>query len=315
MTELSYTTSRVTDMLSYVLTPIQGYLDDPTVTDIACNSDGRCWIKRFSSSWEATGVTLEVSDRRRLMDVLAARQMDELSTEKPSLSTTLPSGERIECTIEPLSPGPTFTIRQRARVIYRLEDFCTDGILTAGHVEVLRSLVHGRRNILVCGPVGSAKSTLLNALLLEVDPLERVAIIEDVDELQITIPNMERFLTREGVASLRTLVRKALRLQIDRLVIGEVRGPEALDMLDAWNTGHAGMCTTHAESSRGALLRLEKLMQEVVPVPDRELIASVVHVVVVMASVAGGQRPRLMAIDAVHGWQHGAYQLEALRGA
>jgi P-type conjugative transfer ATPase TrbB len=301
MAELSKTTSRFTDMLDHVLKPIQAYLDDHEVTDIAANSDGRVWVKRFSSPWESTSVTMLASDRRMVIDLLASRQMDELSAERPSLSTTLPSGERIECTIPPLAEAAIFAIRQRARVIYTLEDFEADGIVTGAQVDILRRLVHEHRNVMIAGPVGSAKTTLLNAMLLEVDPIERMVVIEDVDELQLTLPNLVRLLTREGVADLRALVRKSLRLQIDRLVVGETRGAEALDLIKGWNTGHSGLCTIHADSTRGALSRLEMLVQEAVAVVPRDLIAQTVHAVCSMASVTGGKRPRVVSIDRVEG--------------
>jgi type IV secretion system protein VirB11 len=177
-------------MLDHVLTPIQGYLDDAHVTDVEANPDGRVWVKRFSRGWESTTLTLPASDRRMILDLLASRQMDELSAEKPSLSTVLPSGARVEGTIPPLSEAPTFAIRIRARSIYSLEDFQRDGIITAAQVDLLRRLVADHRNLIIGGPTGSAKTTLLNALLLEIDPEERVIILEDTPELQVTIPNV-----------------------------------------------------------------------------------------------------------------------------
>jgi type IV secretion system protein TrbB len=307
--ELSQTTSRFTDMLDHVLRPIQSYLDHPEVTDIEANPDGRVWIKRFRRAWEATDLTLLDSDRRMILDLLAARQMDELHAERPSLSTVLPNGARVEGTIPPLSEAPTFAIRIPARSIYSLEDFQRDGILTTAHVDLLRGLVEDHRNIIIGGPTGSAKTTLLNALLLEVDPEERVIVLEDTPELQLTIPNLVTLWTREGVADLRALVRKAMRLQPDRIIVGEVRGIETLDFLKALNTGHqGGMCTIHAESTASALLRLETLVQEAVAVVPRSLIAQTIHVIVSMAPIRGGKPPHVVSIDRVEGIEsHGEY--------
>jgi type IV secretion system protein VirB11 len=295
-------------MLDHVLMPLQGYLDDPEVTDVNVNPDGRCWVKRFSRSWESTTLTLPASDRRMILDLLASRQMDELSAERPSLSTALPSGARVEGTIPPLSEAPTFAIRIRARSIYSLEDFQRDGIITTAQVDLLRSLVQDHRNLIIGGPTGSAKTTLLNALLLEIDPEERVIILEDTPELQVTIPNVVTLWTREGVADLRALVRKAMRLQPDRIMVGEVRGIETLDFLKALNTGHSGgMCTIHAESTASALLRLETLVQEAVAVVPRSLIAQTIHVIVSMAPIRGGQPPRVVSLDRVEGLTNGEY--------
>jgi P-type conjugative transfer ATPase TrbB len=306
--ELSRTTSRFTDMLDHVLKPIQAYLDDPEVTDVEANPDGRVWVKWFSRGWESTDLHLLASDRRMILDLLASRQMDELSAERPSLSTVLPSGARLEGTIPPLSEAPTFAIRIRARSIYSLTDFVADGILTETQAGLLRQLVADHRNLIISGPTGSAKTTLLNALLLEIDPEERVIILEDTPELQVTIPNVVTLWTREGVADLRALVRKAMRLQPDRIMVGEVRGIETLDFLKALNTGHSGgMCTIHAESTASALLRLETLVQEAVAVVPRSLIAQTIHVIVSMAPIRGGKPPRVVSLDRVEGLTNGEY--------
>ena len=312
--ELSRTHVRLTDMLDHVLTPMQDYLDDPEVTDVNCNPDGRLWVKRFSQRWEATDIRLDGGTRRMLLDLLASRESRELSAETPSLSTVLPSGARLEGTIPPLAEAPTFAIRIRARAIFSLEDFVRDGIMTEVQAEILRALVQAHRNLVICGPTGSAKTTVLNALLLEIDPTERLVVIEDVPELQVEIPNLVTLWTREGVADLRLLVRKALRLQPDRIIVGEVRGSETLDFLKAMQTGHAGsLCTLHAEQTRGALQRLEMLVQEVVAVVPRALIGETVQAVVSMSSVTGGRTPQVMSIDAIEGLEaQGAYAVHRL---
>jgi type IV secretion system protein TrbB len=305
---LSRTHSRFVDMLDHVLAPLQAYLDDPQVTDVNCNPDGTLWIKRFSRGWEGTDIVLEVSARRTILDLLAARQEDELNAGRPSISTVLPSGARIEGTIPPLAEAPTFAIRIRARSIYTLEDFQHDGILTQAQATLLRTLVRDHRNIIIGGPTGSAKTTLLNALLLEIDPAERVVVLEDTPELQVTIPNLVTLWTREGVADLRTLVRKAMRLQPDRIIVGEVRGVETLDFLKAMQTGHQGsLCTIHAEHTQGALLRLEMLVQEAAAIVPRALIAQTVNVIVIMASITGGKQPRVVSLERVDGVNQGEY--------
>jgi type IV secretion system protein VirB11 len=165
-------------------------------------------------------------------------------------------------------------------------------IMTPPQAQLLRQAVTDRRNIVVVGGTSSGKTTLVNALLAEIASLgERVLILEDTRELQCAAQDVVALRTKPGVASLADLVRSTLRLRPDRIIIGEVRGPEALDMLKAWNTGHPGGVTTvHANSGRGALLRLEQLVQEAVVTVPRALIAEAVDLIVFLAGRGGSRR-------------------------
>jgi P-type conjugative transfer ATPase TrbB len=192
------------------------------------------------------------------------------------------AGERFEGLLPPVSVSPCFSIRKPARKIYGLEDYVRDRIMTEAQAGALRQAVTEHRNILVAGGTSSGKTTLANALLAEIARLdERVILIEDTRELQCSAPDCVALRTKAGVVSLADLVRSTLRLRPDRIIVGEVRGAEALDMLKAWNTGHpGGIATVHANSAESALYRLEQLIQEVVTTVPRRLIAEAINTIV-----------------------------------
>ena len=192
------------------------------------------------------------------------------------------AGERFEGLLPPVSTAPCFAIRKPAAKVYTLDDYIADRILAPIQADALRKAVRDRRNLLIAGGTSSGKTTLANALLAEVARFdERVIILEDTRELQCAAPDCVALRTKPGVVSLADLVRSTLRLRPDRIIVGEVRGAEALDMLKAWNTGHpGGIATVHANSARSALYRLEQLVQESVVTVPRRLIAEAIDLVV-----------------------------------
>jgi type IV secretion system protein VirB11 len=192
------------------------------------------------------------------------------------------TGERFEGILPPVSAAPCFSIRKPAAKIYTLADYVADRILSQSLADSLRQAVTERRNILVAGGTSSGKTTLANALLAEVAKRdERVILIEDTRELQCAAADCVALRTRHGTVPLAALVRSTLRLRPDRIIVGEVRGAEALDMLKAWNTGHpGGIATVHANSARAALYRIEQLVQETVTTVPRRLIAEAIDLVV-----------------------------------
>ena len=209
--------------------------------------------------------------------------------------------------------APCFSIRKPARIVHRLSDYISDGIINDHAASLLRELVQSRQNIVVVGGTSSGKTTLVNALLAEVaEGGERIVILEDTRELNCAAEDCVSLRTKPGVVTLSDLVRSTLRLRPDRIIVGEVRGAEALDMLKAWNTGHpGGLATLHANSARGALYRLEQLIQEVVTVVPRRLIASAVNVLVFIDG--RGSARRVSAIERVEGLDaDGDYQLTPL---
>jgi type IV secretion system protein VirB11 len=195
--------------------------------------------------------------------------------------------------------------------IFMLDDYVAAGIMSDAQAAFLRRGVVERRNILVAGGTSTGKTTLVNALLAEVAKTgDRVVLIEDTRELQCAAPNLVSLRTRDGVVSLSDLVRSALRLRPDRIPIGEVRGPEALDLLKAWGTGHpGGIGTLHAGTALGALHRMEQLIQEIVVTVPRALIAETIDVIAVLSG-RGAQR-RLSELTVVDGLDPatGAYRI------
>src|SRR5207253_855752 len=200
--------------------------------------------------------------------------------------------ERFEGILPPVATGPCFSIRKPASRIYGLLDYVRDGMISAEDARTLAMAAVERRNILVAGGTSSGKTTLANALLAEIAAFdERVILIEDTRELQCAAPDTVALRTRPGMVSMADLVRSTLRLRPDRIVVGEVRGAEALDMLKAWNTGHpGGIATVHANSAAAALYRLEQLIQEAVVTVPRRLIADAIDVVVFIAGRGSGRR-------------------------
>jgi type IV secretion system protein VirB11 len=215
--------------------------------------------------------------------------------------------------LPPVAPGPCFAIRKPAQRIYTLADYVSDGIMSAEVARALSLAVVERRNLLVAGGTSSGKTTLANALLAELAPRdERVILIEDTRELQCAAPDTVALRTRPGVVSMADLVRSTLRLRPDRIIVGEVRGGEALDMLKAWNTGHpGGIATVHANSARSALYRLEQLIQEAVIAVPRRLIAEAIDLVVFIHG--RGTARRIAGMEAVEGLDStGDYALRPL---
>lgn len=307
-----FESSRTRRMLRTALGPLLlARLEDPGVAEVMLNPDGRVWIDRFDVGLVDAGLTLSAADGERILRLIAHHVGAEMHAERPRLAAELPvTGERFEGLLPPLVAAPTFSLRKPASLVFTLADYVGAGIMSAGEAAMLAQAVRARANILVVGPTSSGKTTLVNALLAEVARTgDRVITIEDVRELQCAAPNLVALRTREGVATLGELVRSSLRLRPDRIIIGEVRGAEALDLIKAWGTGHpGGVGTLHAGSSLGALLRLEQLIQEAVITVPRPLIAETIDLIAVLAG-RGAQR-RLIELSRLTGLSaDGAYQL------
>lgn len=286
-------------------------LEDAGVAEVMLNPDGRVWIDRFDAGLVDAGLSVSADDAERILRLVAHHVAAEIHADQPRLSAELPgTGERFEGLMPPLAAAPTFSIRKPASLVFRLDDYVRAGIMTEREGQVLAAAVRDRANILVAGPTSSGKTTLVNALLAEIAMGgDRVILLEDLRELQCAAVNQVALRTREGVASLTDLVRSSLRLRPDRIIIGEVRGPEALDLIKAWGTGHpGGVGTLHAGSAIGALLRLEQLIQEAVVTVPRGLIAETIDVIAVLAG--RGRQRRLIDLVRLEGFgPDGAYQL------
>jgi type IV secretion system protein TrbB len=261
---------------------IAAALADPSVLEVMVNPDGKLWIDRAALGRADTGEIVGATEAERIIRLVAAHVRREITDRDPIVSAELPeTGERFEGILPPVAPAPCFSIRKPAELLFTLSDYVTAGITSAIQADALAKAIRDRRNILVVGGTSSGKTTLVNALLAEIARLDdRVVILEDTRELRCAAKDVVTLRTKPGVASLADLVRSTLRLRPDRIVVGEVRGPEALDMLKAWNTGHPGGITTlHANSALLALYRLEQLIQEAVVTVPRDLIVTTIEVI------------------------------------
>jgi type IV secretion system protein TrbB len=272
---------------------ITRHLDDASVVEVMLNPDGRIWIDRLASGLSDTGDRVAAADGERIIRVVAHHVGSEVHEGAPRLSAELPdTGERFEGLLPPVVVAPTFAIRKPAIAVFTLDDYVGRGIMSAAQAEMLRCAVAERSNILVAGGTSTGKTTLTNALLAEVAKTsDRVVLIEDTRELQCRAENLVALRTKDGVSSLSDLVRSSLRLRPDRIPIGEVRGPEALDLLKAWGTGHpGGIGTIHAGSAISALRRLEQLIQEAVVTVPRALISDTINVIAVLSGRGSERR-------------------------
>jgi len=290
---------------------IAAALADPDVVEVMLNPDGSLWVDRLSTGRAPTGETLSAADGERIIRLVAAHVGVEVHRGRPLLSAELPeTGERFEGVLPPASPAPAFALRKRAVGVIPLEDYVRDGVLAKGEADFLRSAVRERQNILVAGGTSTGKTTLANALLAEIAATDdRVLVLEDTVELQCVAKDHVPLRTRPGVVSMTELVRATMRLRPDRVVVGEVRGGEALDLVKVWGTGHpGGIATVHAGSAQGALLRLEQLILEVAITPPRALIAEAVNVVVFIAG--RGRARKVRTVARVTGFDSNGYHLD-----
>ena len=304
--------TRTQRMLRSALGPLLlARLDDPGVAELMLNPDGKVWIDRFDAGLVDADLTVRAADAERILRLVAHHVGVEVHAGRPRISAELPiTGERFEGLLPPLVAAPSFSIRKPARQVFSLDDYVRDEVMNQDQAQVLSEAVRDRRNILVAGQTSSGKTTLVNALLEKVaQSRDRVVICEDLRELQCAAPNLVALRTLEGVVSLTDLIRSTLRLRPDRIFIGEVRGPEALDLIKAWGTGHpGGVATLHAGSALGALLRLEQLIQEAVVTVPRGLIAETIDLIAVLAG--RGRQRRLIELCRLEGVApDGAYQL------
>jgi pilus assembly protein CpaF len=287
---------------------------DPTISDILVNTYDQVYIER-DGKLHLTDVTFR--DDRHLLQVIdrivsaVGRRIDDAS---PMVDARLPDGSRVNAIIPPLAvDGPHLSIRKFRTDVLSEADLLRNGTVTESMLEVLRACVKARLNILISGGTGAGKTTLLNVLSASIPHTERIVTIEDSAELQLRQPHVVRLETRppniegKGEISQRQLVINALRMRPDRIIVGEVRGAEAVDMLQAMNTGHDGSLTTlHANSPRDGLARLETMISMAsLNLPERGMrqqIASAIDVVIQLARLSDGSR-RVMTIAEIVGME------------
>jgi len=286
-------------------------LEDPQTVELICNSDGILWQEKLGGKMEQIG-TLRRAQAQAIIETIAGFHAKEVTKHMPILEGELPiDGSRFAGQLPPVVSSPTFAIRKKAVSVFTLEQYVKAQIMTEFEAEYLKSAIDKHKNILVIGGTGSGKTTLVNAIIDEmvnVNPHERLIIIEDTGEIQCKAINHVQFHTTSKV-SMTDLLKTTLRMRPDRILVGEVRGSEALDLLMAWNTGHEGGCATlHANNARAGLDRLAMLisMHPNCPHPVQPLIAEAVHVVVHIGRTKNGHR-RVQSILEVQGFENGDY--------
>ncbi len=284
------------------LGPLEPLLHDPTVSDILVNGPNQVYVER-RGKLELTNVTFkDDSHLMRIVDKIVSQVGRRVDESSPMVDARLPDGSRVNAIIRPLSvDGPLVSIRRFGTDKLMPSDLVDKQSMTQGMMELLEAAVRSHLNIIVSGGTGSGKTTLLNALSAFISPRERLVTIEDAAELQLKQPHLARLETRppnmegNGAIRQRELLTNALRMRPDRIIVGECRGEESLDMLQAMNTGHDGsMTTVHSNSPRDAIARLEVMVtmanSNLSLVAIRQQVASAVDVIVQTARLSDGTR-------------------------
>lgn len=288
-------------------------LNDPTVVEIMLNPDGKLWVEKLGKGMEQYG-TMSSFSALSLMQNVASYHSLIVDEQHPILECEFPLDQsRFAGQIYPCVPNPSFTLRKKAISVFTLDNYVENGVMSEHQKEIIQGAIKAHKNILVIGGTGSGKTTLVNAVIegmVKNNPDERVVIIEDTGEIQCTATNYVQFHTSPDV-SMTDLLKTTLRMRPDRILVGEVRGPEALDLLMCWNTGHeGGAATVHANNPEAALDRIALLisMNRDYPKPIEPLIASSIHYIIHIARV--GHSRKIQAILKVNGYENGHYLTE-----
>lgn len=310
-------------------------LASPATEDVCLNPDGRLWVNELRTGWRVAG-RMSASQSEAALGTIAAIKDTVIHHDRPILETELPiDGSRFLGLVPPVVESPVFAIRTRPRRVFSIEEYVDAGILTGksdpanrlrerqnfqrllegcSHAEILTAAIRERKNLLVAGSTGSGKTTLVNAcleLIRRHAPRDRVISIEDTMELQNPVENSVD-LRAFGQVTMLECLRASLRLKPKRIIVGEVRGAEALVMLKAWNTGHpGGVATVHANDARSGLVRLQSLVAEATPAPQPDLIGEAIDVVVFIdedIDHPAGRKVREVML--VNGFRDGEYACE-----
>jgi pilus assembly protein CpaF len=294
--------------------PIQPLLDDPDVSEVMVNGPKKVFIEK-GGRLTKSGITFDDDEHvMRIIDRIILPLGRRVDADSPTVDARLPDGSRVNAVIRPVSiDGPCITIRKFKKDKLQIEDLIRYGSLTKNMAEFLRACVHAHLNIVVSGGTGSGKTTLLNVLSSFIPETDRIVTIEDAAELQLQQDHVLRLETKvanidgRGAVSIRDLVRNSLRMRPDRIVVGECRGGETLDMLQAMNTGHDGSLTTlHANSPRDALSRMETMvLMAGVDLPlkvVRQQVSSAIDLIIQQTRLKDGSR-KVTAITEVAGME------------
>jgi type IV secretion system protein VirB11 len=290
-------------------------LQDPETVEIMVNADGRIWQEKLGQKIQHIG-NIQAAQVEAVIKTVAGFHGKEVNRFNPMIEGEFPlDNSRFAGQLPPIVSSPTFAIRKKAIKIFTLEQYVETGVLSPRHGDVIKEAVRNHRNILAIGGTGSGKTTLINAIINEMvlsDPDERIFILEDTGEIQCAAQNFVQYHTTLDV-DMTQLLKTTLRMRPDRILVGEVRGPEALDLLDAWNTGHeGGAATLHANDAMSGLTRLESLISRNPSAPKEimPLIAEAVDMVVHITRTPHGRK--IQQIIEVQGFKRGSYQIKKL---
>ncbi len=302
--------ARLVDQMRRTFGPkMMPLFDDESIVEIMLNPDGNVMVERAGVGIEKFGAMTPIQ-ARNILNLVAAYLDTITNTDRPIVEGALPrefGRARFEGLLPPLVQEPTFAIRLRARLVFSLDDYVGRGIMTSEQIELIKSAIAARKNILVSGGTGSGKTTLLNAMLAEISQIagldQRIVLIEDTQELQCSAQNSVQMLSSDQIDMTR-LLKATMRLRPDRIIVGEVRDGAALALLKAWNTGHpGGLATVHANNPGAALLRLDQLCQEAGVSTQEALIREAVDLVVQIArdptAPSGRRITEILTVDNV----------------
>jgi len=303
--------------------PIEPLLKDPTINDILINTHTKCFVERFGKLEETTVHFKDEAHLMRIVQKIVAyvgRRIDESS---PTVDARLPDGSRVNVAIKPVAvDGPLVSIRKFSKKPFSMDRLVEMSTLRPAMADLLWMAVKGKISLIISGGTGTGKTTMLNALSCYIPPEERLITIEDAAELQLQLPHVLRMETRppnaegRGEIRQRELVKNALRMRPDRIIVGECRGEEAFDMLQAMNTGHEGsMTTVHANSPRDALKRLEQMVSmaglSISPASIRSQIASAIRLLIQLVRLPDGRR-RIVSVSEITGMEGEVTQMHEI---
>jgi pilus assembly protein CpaF len=300
------------DVLGYG--PIQPFLDDDSVSEVMVNGDTAIYVERSGRLQRTSARFLSDEHLRRVIERIVSQVGRRIDESSPMVDARLPDGSRVNAIVPPLAvDGPSLTIRKFAKDPFKVGDLISFGTMTSQIAELLQACVQGRLNILISGGTGTGKTTLLNVVSSFIPEQERIVTIEDAVELQLHQEHVIRLESRppniegKGEIAIRDLVRNSLRMRPDRIIVGETRGGEALDMLQAMNTGHDGsLSTVHANTPRDALARLETMVlmagMDLPARAIREQVASAIDLIIQISRLRDGTR-RITHLTEVHGME------------
>lgn len=298
------------DFIDWNFRELKEYLDDSNINEIAVNDSGEVWVATFDRGWIDTSKRMEKQNILSLMQVVADYREIIVDEENPILETEFYDGSRFSGTIDPIS-SPSFNLRKHSTLVFTLDNYIKQKNITIEQKKIIQEYIINKKNILVVGATGSGKTTFANACIEEISSIEdRVVIVEDTREIQCKVKNNLRLISSK-LNPMVTILQHCMRRTPERLIVGEVRGKEALYLLTAWNSGHGGgVCTIHSESASKGLRQLEQYIMLESVNPQREMIADNIHLIVVLQKIKG--KRKIVEIKKMVGLENDKYILEDL---